>query len=231
MALAAMYQRIPYSILSQVSRKKPQNYAVCKLPSAQNSDSSNDPASRSFEAARTQHGVKETAFARWDTITFPKDIDFESALESIETSNSKEQRAWKYKLTFTDGCHILLTRSNWEDPSTLYCTEAYDPNGAFNKMTQSKRDEFQKTEGQKRSKFLVDESGHLSNRRRDEDGNPINHHFAPPVETIGKAGFSFTPMSYISHQVRPNKSFPGVRPGLKDTNKTAYHFLKKHENQ
>lgn len=233
MALASMYQRIPYSILSQVNKKKPQNYAICKLPTT-NANNPHDPSVASFETARSMSskggGLRETAFARWETVTFPKDIDFERALEAIEVSNSKEPRVLKYKLTFADGCHILLTRSNWEDHSTLYCTEAYDPNGAFHKMTNGKKDDFAATEGKKRATALADVKGHLKDRKRLDDGSPLNHSFAAPQPKVGAAGYAFTPMSYVSHEVRPNKNFPGVRPGLRETNRTAHQFLKKDDN-
>jgi hypothetical protein len=244
MALAAMYQRIPYSILSEVNKKKPQSYAILKLPPSQSDvnysewERSNPATTTTFDDAKRkskhtraiqQSGpdFRDVAFAKWATVTFPKDIDFESALERIEQSNSREPRVLKYKLMFADGCHILLSRSNWEDPSTLYCIEAYNPNGAFDKMTKERKEGWDQTEGKKRQKFLVSEKGHLKTRPRDEVGSPKKTSFPTEAVEVGKAGFSFTPVSYISHEVRPNVSFPGVRPGLKETNKAAYHFLPK----
>jgi hypothetical protein len=238
MALAAMYQRIPYSILSEVNKKKPQNYSILKLPPAPQDkafeewERKNPAATTTFDDARSKTKrsgtqFKDHSFAKWEAYSFPKDIDFESALERIEKSNEREPRVLKYKLTFADGCHILLARSNWEDPSTLYCTEAYNPNGAFDHHTSAKKEEFSTTEGKKRQNFLADEKGHLKNRVRDETGNP--QHFSlstQPTET-GKFGFDFTPVSYISHEVKPNHNFAGVRPGIRETNKTAHQFLKK----
>jgi hypothetical protein len=241
MALAAMYQRIPYSILSEVNKKKPQSYAILKLPPSQSDVSysewerSNPATTTTFDDAKRRSkqtrvsapDFRDVAFAKWATVTFPKDIDFESALERIEQSNAREPRVLKYKLMFADGCHILLSRSNWEDPSTLYCIEAYNPNGAFDKMTKERKDNFDQTEGKKRQNFLVSERGHLKARPRDSNSSPTKTSFPTEAIQVGKAGFSFTPVSYISHEVRPNVNFPGVRPGLKETNKSAYHFLNK----
>jgi len=147
-------------------------------------------------------------------------------LERIEKSNADEPRVLKYKLTFADGCHIVLARSNWDDPQTLYCIEAYNPNGAFDKKTGDKKAEFAATEQKSRSTFLVDENGHLKNRRRDEHGTPFNKSFKPQP-AVGGAGFSFTPMSYNAFAVNDNQNFPGVRPGLKETNKTAHQYINK----
>jgi hypothetical protein len=243
MALAAMYQRIPYSILSEVNKKKPQSYAILKLPPSQTDvnysewERSNPATTTTFDDAKKRvkqqrerqpaSDFRDVSFAKWHTNTFPKDIDFESALERIEQSNAREPRVLKYKLMFADGCHILLSRSNWEDPSTLYCIEAYNPNGAFDRMTKEKKDGWDSTEGKKRQKFLVSEKGHLKTRPRDEIGSPKKTSFPSESVDVGKAGFSFTPVSYISHEVRPNANFPGVRPGLKETNKAAYQFLQK----
>jgi len=233
MALASMYQRIPYDTLNRVNKKKPQNYAICRLPST-SANNPHDPSVASFEKARkgaAPPGMRlDTAFARWETVPFPKDIDFERALEAIENSNSREPRVLKYKLNFADGSHILLKRSNWEDASTLNCEECYDPNGAFQKMTGSKKDDFAATEGKKRAAALANGCGHLTERKRDGEGSPLNHSFAAPQPKVGGAGYAFTPMSYISHEVRPNQNFPGVRPGLRETNKTAHQFLRKEEN-
>eukprot|EP01005_Ploeotia_sp_CARIB1_P001303 NODE_267_length_1049_cov_546.426247_g260_i0.p1 GENE.NODE_267_length_1049_cov_546.426247_g260_i0~~NODE_267_length_1049_cov_546.426247_g260_i0.p1 ORF type:complete len:252 (-),score=55.67 NODE_267_length_1049_cov_546.426247_g260_i0:219-974(-) len=248
MALAAMYQRIPYSILSEVNKKKPQNYSILKLPPSPNDKNSfaewervNPPSTTTFDQAKaTSKGwngprrmgdkaptqFKDSSFAKWTTRTFPKGIDFETALERIELSNTKEPRVLKYKLNFADGCHIVLARSNWDDPLTLYCIEAYNPNGAFEKRTQNKKNEFAATEGKQRQQFLSDDNGHLKNRKRDERGNPIHKSFRP-VDTVGGAGYTFTAMSYNSFSVRDNANFPGVRPGLKETNKGAHQYLKK----
>ena len=145
MSLYAMYQRIPYSTLSDISKKKPQNYAILKLPPSPNDRiafanwerQSNAETTVTFDEARVNgYGFKDTSFAKWQTRTFPKDIDFESALERIEHSNNSEPRVLKYKLNFTDGCHILLTRADFLDPASLFCTEFYNPNGSFNKKTQ-----------------------------------------------------------------------------------------------
>jgi len=244
MALAAMYQRIPYSILSEVNKKKPQSYAILKLPPSPHDvnysewERSNPATTTTFDDAKkavktwdTYGGRKagnkaptyfrDSSFAKWETHSLPKDIDFESALERIEMSNSREPRVLKYKLMFADGCHILLARSNWEDPSTLYCIEAYNPNGAFAKMTNEKKEDFNQTEGKKRQKFLVSETGHLKTRSAELQKSS----FPDPPPPVGKEGFSFTPVSYLQHEVRPNVNFQGVRPGIKETNKTAYHYL------
>eukprot|EP00999_Lentomonas_sp_LEN2_P000919 NODE_1918_length_698_cov_1.894921_g1868_i0.p1 GENE.NODE_1918_length_698_cov_1.894921_g1868_i0~~NODE_1918_length_698_cov_1.894921_g1868_i0.p1 ORF type:complete len:223 (+),score=18.87 NODE_1918_length_698_cov_1.894921_g1868_i0:3-671(+) len=221
-----MYQRIPYSILSQVNKKKPQNYSVCKLPDAGDAST----ASASFEASRSMARGRDSSFTSWTTHTFPKDIDFEKALEAIEKANNSQPRAVKFKLSFADGCHILLTRSNWQDPSTLYCTESYDPNGSFNSRTGSKKDQFAATEGKKRAKCLVDGNGHLLHRKRDTRGNPVLNSLSQPHAKVGAAGYDFTPVSYLSAQTNPNKNYPGVRPGLRETNPTAYQYLKKEEN-
>jgi hypothetical protein len=175
----------------------------------------------------TGGNFRDSSFAKWETRTFPKGIDFESALERIENSNTQEPRVLKYKLTFADGCHILLTRTNWADPTSLYCTECYNPNGSFDKATASKKSDFHETDGKSRQKFLVTEEGHMQCRPRDEKGNPKNPSFNIPAQVVGKAGYDFTPMSYVAHEVKPNINFVGVRPGLKESNKTAYHFLKK----
>eukprot|EP00670_Eutreptiella_braarudii_P005261 CAMPEP_0174281860 /NCGR_PEP_ID=MMETSP0809-20121228/2279_1 /TAXON_ID=73025 ORGANISM="Eutreptiella gymnastica-like, Strain CCMP1594" /NCGR_SAMPLE_ID=MMETSP0809 /ASSEMBLY_ACC=CAM_ASM_000658 /LENGTH=240 /DNA_ID=CAMNT_0015375689 /DNA_START=46 /DNA_END=768 /DNA_ORIENTATION=+ len=236
MSLAFMYQRIPYSTLSDISKKKPQNYAILKLPPSPNDRiafaawerKSNAETTTTFDEARvTGYGFKDTSFAKWETRTFPKDIDFESALERIEKSNAAESRVLKYKLNFTDGCHILLTRKDVLDPSTLFCAECYNPNGSFNKKTMRKKDEFAATEGKRRAKFLVNESGHLKGRKRDENGDPLNNTFSHPPPQVGKAGYTFTPTSYLTHEVKPNLNFHGVRPGLKETNKSAHQFLRK----
>jgi hypothetical protein len=230
-----MYQRIPYSVLVQVNKKKPQNYALLKLPPSPHDPSyaewerNNSSLTTPFDEAKlTQTNFRDISFAKWETRPFPKGIDFESALERIENSNTSEPRVIKYKLNFADGCHILLTRSNWADPSSLYCTECYNPNGCFDKRTELKKTEFQQsTEGLKRRNFLVNETGHMKTRPRNEEGNPKNHtyDFAPP--TTGKHGFDFSPVSYITHEVKPNVNFVGVRPGLKESNKTAYHYLRR----
>eukprot|EP00667_Euglena_gracilis_P023371 EG_transcript_26395 len=235
MALAAMYQRIPYSILSEVNKKKPQNYAILKLPPNQNDQTAfaaweraSAEATVTFDDARQSgNAFRDSSFGKWETRTFPKDIDFETALERIEHSNSVEPRVLKYKLNFTDGCHILLTRSDWSNPTTLFCTECYNPHGEFEKKTRRKKDQFAATEGQKRQQMLVDEMGHLLYRRRKEDGDPMNHSFQNNPPPVGKVGYDFTPMTYISHEVRPNMNFVGVRPGLKETNKTAFHYLRR----
>jgi hypothetical protein len=161
MALASMYQRIPYDTLNKVNKKKPQNYAICRLPST-SANNPHDPSVASFENARKGSGQMprvDTAFARWETVPFPKDIDFERALEAIEVSNAKEPRVLKYKLNFADGSHILLKRANWEISSSLNCEECYDPNGAFHKMTNPKKDDFAATEGKKRAQALADGHG------------------------------------------------------------------------
>eukprot|EP00667_Euglena_gracilis_P017245 EG_transcript_18140 len=75
--------------------------------------------------------------------------------------------------------------------------------------------------------MLVDEMGHLLHRRRKEDGDPMNHSFQNNPPPVGKVGYDFSPMTYISHEVRPNMNFVGVRPGLKETNKTAFHYLRR----
>jgi len=225
-----MYQRIPYSILSQVNKKKPQNYSVLKLPSK---NDAGDPSAAAFETSRraaAAAGAREKAFAKWENHPFPNDIDFESALESIEHSNLKEPRVLKYKLSFADGCHILLARSNMDDPSTLYCIEAYDPNGTFNSKTLQKKEVFNAAEGIARQNILVNENGHLTKRKRDEKGNAIHKSLTIPKEAPGTAGFAFTPMSYVGYQMRANKNFPGVRTGLKETNKSAHQFLYKEQN-
>eukprot|EP01012_Entosiphon_sulcatum_P009271 TRINITY_DN1516_c0_g1_i1.p1 TRINITY_DN1516_c0_g1~~TRINITY_DN1516_c0_g1_i1.p1 ORF type:complete len:253 (-),score=51.77 TRINITY_DN1516_c0_g1_i1:499-1257(-) len=248
MALASMYQRIPYSILSEVNKKKPQNYAILKLPPSPSDranfaewERQNAETTTTFDEVKAKKKFFEThayqfvaekvpnfrdvSFARWETHTFPKDIDFESALERIELSNMREPRVIKYKLNFADGCHILLTRANWEDPSTLYCTESYNPNGTFDKTT-AKNKASPAAMAKKRSGFLVNEKGHLTMRPRDDGGQPLKRSIAPPVQ-VGKAGYSFTPMSYVSHEVKPNVSFPGVRPGIKETNKAAFQYLRR----
>jgi|UniRef100_A0A7S4LDZ3 hypothetical protein len=231
-----MYQRIPYSTLSDISKKKPQNYAILKLPPSPNDRiafanwerQSNAETTVTFDEARVNgYGFKDTSFAKWQTRTFPKDIDFESALERIEHSNNSEPRVLKYKLNFTDGCHILLTRADFLDPASLFCTEFYNPNGSFNKKTQRKKDEFAATEGKRRSKTLVAENGHLAARKRDEHADPRNNTFSIAPPQVGKAGFTFTPMSYVTHEVKPNMTFTGVRPGIKETNKSAHQFLRR----
>eukprot|EP00906_Rhabdomonas_costata_P007942 RCo011351 len=234
MSLAAMYQRIPYSVLSEVNKKRPQNYAILKLPPSPSDpnfaewEKTNASSTTPFDEARKKtSSFRDSSFAKWETHAFPKGIDFESALERIESSNSEEPRVIKYKLVFADGCHILLTRSNWADPSSLYCTECYNPNGSFDLKTSTKKSDFAATEGKRRQTTLVDESGHTLHRPREETGAPKNPSFPQQAVPTGGAGFDFTPMSYISHEVRPNVNFVGVRPGLKESNKTAYQFLRK----
>lgn len=243
MALASMYQRIPYSILSEVNKKKPQNYAILKLPpnpsdrvSFAEWESQKAQTSTTFDEAKARRkffethgaqmpGFRDVSFARWETHTFPKDIDFEAALERIEVSNMREPRVIKYKLNFADGCHILLTRANWEDPSTLYCTESYNPNGTFDKTTATKKASPQH-QAQKTTKFTVNERGHLATRPRDEIGQPLKRSICA-APAVGKAGYTFTPMSYTSFEVRENIALPGVRPGIKETNKAAFQYLRK----
>eukprot|EP00998_Keelungia_sp_KM082_P007367 NODE_3566_length_876_cov_159.887850_g3544_i0.p1 GENE.NODE_3566_length_876_cov_159.887850_g3544_i0~~NODE_3566_length_876_cov_159.887850_g3544_i0.p1 ORF type:complete len:235 (-),score=36.21 NODE_3566_length_876_cov_159.887850_g3544_i0:85-789(-) len=233
MALAAMYQRIPYSILSEVNKKKPQNYGILKLPPQPGDknyaewERNNPAATTTFDDARRNgrgRSFKDASYARWQTQSFPAAIDFETALERIEQSNNSEPRVLKYKLTFADGCHLLFVRSNWTDPSSLHCAECYNPNREFDKATAAK------AQTQNKSKAaLADANGHLLNRKRDEAGHPIvpSHTSAAPC---GTTGFSFTPVGYITNEVRPNQNFPGVRAGLRETNKSAYQFLRKDQN-
>ncbi|KAL0487087.1 MMP13 [Acrasis kona] len=75
-------------------------------------------------------------------------------------------------------------------------------------------------------KFLVDDKGHLINRNKDE-----GTHSFPQFESSGGAGFTFTPMSYVRHEVRPNVKVQGVRSELGNTNPTAHHYLPKSEEK
>lgn len=86
-------------------------------------------------------------------------------------------------------------------------------------------------------KFLVDDKGHLINRKQQvtgEGGDGFNAQastsFAQKPRECGSYGFSFTPVGYNDYTVRPNVILNGVRPGMNNTNPSAFHYLHKEEN-
>jgi len=58
------------------------------------------------------------------------------------------------------------------------------------------------TEGKKRQETLVTEKGHLLARKRLPTGDPMNTSFQRNLPPVGKVGYDFTTMSYISFQLR-----------------------------
>eukprot|EP01079_Euglenida_sp_SAG-EU17-18_P008702 gene8702-1560_t len=150
-ALAQMYQRIPNDILAEIQGRQPQSFGFLKMP-PHPSDRQRfsewertTPTTTTFDQAKatvrryetlgpTRAGeaapkqFKDASYARWETRSFPKDMSFERSLERIENANKVEPRVMKFKLSFSDGAHILLARTNVGDPSTLYCIEFHDPN-------------------------------------------------------------------------------------------------------
>jgi len=234
-----MYQRIPYSTLENIREKQPQSYAFLKLPPNPNDreafaewEKTNRATTTTYDDACRYSAVdfKDHTFAKWQTRTFPKGLELEGALERIELSNTIEARVLKYKLTFNDGCHILLTRSDPANPNTLRCTEYYNPNAIFDQNTaRRKKVAAASPAAKRRHQFIVDPHGHLNSRKRAGDGEPMHNSFGFPPAVCGKMGFTFTPVSYISHAVKPNINLPGVRPGLKETSKEAYQYLRKQE--
>ncbi|KAL9646287.1 hypothetical protein ABK040_002865 [Willaertia magna] len=84
--------------------------------------------------------------------------------------------------------------------------------------------------------FIVNDQGHLTlKNKRTETAfpNPLttsNNNNNDQLSYTSPTNFSFTPVGYYSHQVKPNQVLIGVRPGLRDTNPTAHQYLKKHEN-
>ncbi len=75
--------------------------------------------------------------------------------------------------------------------------------------------------------FLTNDQGHLLRRRPDAPSS-----FPIPESAPSKTSFSFSPVGYISHQVKPSTVLIGVRGGgMNQTNPQAHHYLKKDQNQ
>lgn len=80
-------------------------------------------------------------------------------------------------------------------------------------------------------KFLVDDKGHLVNRKTNRnDGFQHSTSFAQKPRECGSHGFSFTPVGYNDYSVRPNVILEGVRPGMNNTNPSAFQYLPKAQN-
>lgn len=75
-------------------------------------------------------------------------------------------------------------------------------------------------------KFLTNDQGHLLHRRADAPSS-----FAVPDSAPSKSSFSFTPVGYVSHQVKPSTILIGVRGGgMNQTNPHSHHYLKKEQH-
>lgn len=79
--------------------------------------------------------------------------------------------------------------------------------------------------GVPKPKFIADDRGHLKKNKVPGSSFPTE------FSKTGSFGYDFTPVGYNCAAVRPNTMLEGVRPGMNNTNDTAFHYLRKNDNQ
>lgn len=236
MTLANAYERIPSEMLRRLSGREPLNYAVLQEPRLpefvtrlRSRVALNAVAANGLAHQPDRDGVH----AKWEAKTFGKDITLQSALCTLELANAAAPAAAKFKLNFTDGVVLTFARSDVSNPATLRATSLYDPQSAFRSAT-SERCAESGAILQQRLKFVSDSRGRLLQRPATAGGRahtPAAGTFSAdelykhtPAPTTGRAGFTFTPVSYLSFLVKPNSQIPGCRPNLRNSNEQAIHY-------
>ncbi len=215
-SLANMYQRLPGHALATINPLKPSNFAALEIPAWAPKEAI------AYSAATSNRG---DVFSTWKTYTLPNEAKLKHALAAIERANASMKRARKFQLNFTNGAHMVLSRDDPDDPTSLVFHSVYNPNTVFQAAT-ARSVSRNRGPNEQKLKVLADENGHLINRRADSlsSFSPAKLFNHAPNTSVSRAGFAFTPVSGISHQVKPNEIIRGVRPGLRETSPQAALF-------
>lgn len=214
-ALANMFQRLPGHALAAINPLRPSNFAALEI-------SASAPSNVVANAASNRGDV----FSMWKNYTLPHEATLRDALAAIERANSMTKRARKFQLNFTNGAHMVLARDDSDDPTSLVFHTVYNP-GQVYKAATARSVERGRCENDPKLKFVADERGRLMNRKATSPSSFSNEslfHNAPNPITRGHAGFAFTALSPLVHQLRPNTIISGVRPGLRETSPVATYF-------
>jgi len=211
--LGNMFERIAGPTLNSVQGKHPMNYATLELP-LHLVRTYSDRSARQCEA-----------FAKWVVHPFSTaNVAFHHALLKIEHAN-QQPNVIKIQLNFSDASHLTLERAQVGLPDSLRCAESYDPQAVFRKQTQTVSAAFNSSFARK-LRTLVDERGHPTypHSARPSTFNRDRLFRTAPEPVTGRAGYQFTPVSYLSFEMRPNSRIPGCRPGITETNKRYVGF-------
>lgn len=213
-SLANMYQRLPGHALAAINPLKPSNFAALEIPSW---------APRNVIANTTS--TRGDVFSAWKTYTLPNEAGLKYALAAIERANRSTKRARKFQLNFTNGAHMVLARDDPDDQSTLVFHSVYNPNSVFQVATSAS---VARNRGPNLAsiKVIADGNGHLLHRPANDVSSfsPQRLFSHAPNTSVSRTAFAFTPVSGISHQLKPNQILPGVRPGLRETSPHASIF-------
>lgn len=212
-SLANMYQRLPGHALAAINPLKPCNFAALEIPAWAPKEAI------AYSVATSNRG---DVFSTWKTYTLPNEAKLKHALAAIERANSSMKRARKFQLNFTNGAHMVLSRDDPDDKTTLVFHSVYNPNTVYEAAT-ARSVSRNRGPNKEKLKVLADERGHLIKRRADSQSSfsPAKLFNHAPNTSVSRTGFAFTPVSGISHQVKPNEIIAGVRPGLRETSPQA----------
>jgi hypothetical protein len=214
-ALANMFQRLPGHALAAINPLRPSNFAALEIPLHAPRDVVANPGSN-----------RGDVFSQWKSYTLPHEATLRDALAAIERANSSTKRARKFQLNFTNGAHMVLSRDDPDDPTSLVFQTVYNPGQVYQQHT-ARSVERGRGENDSKLKFVADERGRLMNRRPESASSFSPQRLfreAPNPITRGHDGYAFTAMSALSHQLRPNRIITGVRPGLRETSPDATYF-------
>ena len=205
---------------AHLDKRTPRSYSALVLPSKQ------ELRNRGLTDSAAMWGWnRDHPYAKWETHSFDRGTTTQDALGIVEAFNMGNDRVVKIRITFSDGTHINLSRKTPAKPDTLKAVGTYDPNEAFRAKTEglatiSRNDQL------KRTMPIVNERGHLSNRRPDSAST-----FAPerlfgdcPINDPSQTGFAFTPVGYNSFMVRPNYRIPGCKPTIASFSESAFAY-------
>ena len=164
-------------------------------------------------------GPSARCLSKWSMHSVPKGTLIDRAMDAIEQQNATVQGLVRSQIIFQDGSILRFQRSVPSMPSSLYCTGYFAAPTAISQKPSTK--------------FIANALGHLNRGARKCSGSDntafnslttaIEDQIYIPAST-GATSFAFTPVGYISHQVRANRVSKGVRPGLRDSSLSATQF-------